>query len=206
MRAFRLKTRALPNVAPAGVFDDFGWCTSDTLEWRAPSPGSARAFDATTGLDGSDPARMVFVFRRPCDFLPVERASLHAFDLGLTDEWALAPYAIDDATDGFWERRTPPGDWMWLAADNLNALYWGLHDWAHFHNHGPFERRAWTELHCDRCAFAWLVDNREVLELDAPTLARVRREILALVRRRFVDEGEAIPPDLESWWAVPGDD
>ncbi len=196
VRPFRLKTRALPNVAPAGVFDDFAWCTSDELEWRTPSATSRFAFDAKTPvpIDGSDPTRMVFVFKKPCSFLPSELANLHAFDVGLTDERALAPYAIDDATDGFWERRERPSDWLWLAADNVNALYWGLHDWAHFHNHGPFERRAWTELHCDRSALTWLSDNRDAIGLDAASIERITREVSELARKRFEDEGESMPP------------
>jgi hypothetical protein len=172
------------------VFDAFAWCESDLLEWRRPRP----EFDLSTPIDGSDPARMVFVFRQNCAFLPRELARLHAFGLGLDEEEALAPYAIDDATDELFARRVRPGDLLWLAADNLNALVWGLHDWAHFHNHGPFERRAWTELQCDGAALSWLWRNRDAVGVDAPTFARVRAEIEALGRRRFAAERQAYDP------------
>lgn len=186
----RLRTPAIPRVAPDGVFDAFGWCESDWLEWRRPG---ARAFDVSTPIDGADPARMVFVFHAECTFLPKELARLHAFGLGLAGEWALAPYAIDDATDHLFERRVVPRSLMWLAADNLNALYWGLHDWAHFHNHGPFEARAWTELQCDVAAVRWLAGNRESIALDEGTLSRVRAEVTRLAEGRFVAEGLSPP-------------
>ena len=71
------------------------WCASDTLEWRCPE---AR-WDPATPLDGSDPARMVFVvYPGAGDFLPRELACLHAFGLGLGEEEALAPWGIDAAT------------------------------------------------------------------------------------------------------------
>jgi hypothetical protein len=172
------------------VFDAFGWCESDVLEWRRPR-GS---WDEATPIDGSDPARMVFVLRDAAGgaapFLPHELARVHAVGLGLGEERALAPWAIDDATDGFFEHRVRPRDALWLAADNLNALFWGLHDWAHFHNHGPFERRAWTELQCDVAALGWLWANRSQVPLSEATWERVRREAAALSRARFAAEGE----------------
>ena len=128
-------------------------CARSTVD-SGSSTGSSRSVTITvmvapggdTPIDGSDPARMVFVFRADAPAavgaLPRELASLHAFGLGLQDEMALAPYAIDDATDLLFEARARPRDALWLAADNLNALFWGLHDWAHSHNHGPFEERA----------------------------------------------------------------
>jgi hypothetical protein len=108
--------------------------------------------------------------------------------LGLTNEWALAPYAIDDATDVLFEKRLRPRDVLWLAADNLNALFWGLHDWAHFHNHGPFERRAENELQCDAAALAWTWRNRGAVGIDEHRWERLRQEVAALARRRFSDE------------------
>ena len=171
---------------PEGVFGAFGWCESDALEWRAPDG----AWDDSTHVDGSDPARMVFVTRPGAgDFLPRELASLHAFGLGLSEEQALAPWAIDDATDGLYAQRVRPADALWLSADNLNALFWGLHDWAHFHNHGPFDQRAWTELQCDATALAWLWANRERVPIEEPVWERTRREVLALGRSRFASEG-----------------
>ncbi len=186
-----LSTPPLALRVPPGVFDEFAWCASTTLEWRRPA---ARPFDVTTPLDGSDPARMVFVFRGPCDFLPRELAWTHAPGLGLgDDDWALAPYAIDDATDELCARRVEPRSLLWLAADNLNALYWGLHDWAHFHNHGPFTERAWTELQCDAAALSWLRENAARIGLDGAALARIGREVRDLASRRFRDEGRELP-------------
>jgi hypothetical protein len=175
--------------ADAPVFDAFGWCEGDWLDWRRPHPSpDAPAWDETTPLDGSDPRRMVFVLHHPCDFLPGELARLHAFGLGLTDEVALAPWAIDVATDELYARRVRPRDVLWLAADNLNALFWGLHDWAHFHNHGPFEQRAWTELQCDASALAWLWKNRTAVDLAETVWERLRGEVEALTRHRFAAE------------------
>jgi hypothetical protein len=124
-------------------------------------------------------------------FLPRELASLHAFGLGLTREEALAPWGIDVATDELYARRVRPRDVLWLAADNVNALFWGLHDWAHFHNHGPFEQRAWTELQCDFAALAWLWMNRARIPMREPVWERVRREVVELSRARFEGEGVA---------------
>ncbi|HEY3822238.1 MAG TPA: hypothetical protein VGL81_33970 [Polyangiaceae bacterium] len=204
-----LVTPPVGRLAPDGVFDAFGWCASDELEWRSPDG----AWDDATPIDGSDPARMVFVTRPgAADFLPRELARLHAFGLGLTDEEALAPWAIDDATDGLYARRLRPRDALWLAADNLNALFWGLHDWAHFHHHGPFEQRAWTELQCDAAAVAWLWENRwRVPRMNEPSWDRVRRSVAALSRGRF--EGERLAFDetlfdarrLQALCAPPGD-
>ncbi|HEY1696245.1 MAG TPA: hypothetical protein VGG39_28965 [Polyangiaceae bacterium] len=188
-RVVHLATPPLPRVVPADVFDAFGWCASDSLEWRVPV-GPRYAWDSSTRIDGSDPARMVFVLRPgAAPFLPRELARLHAFGLGLADEEALAPWAIDDATDGLHAQGIRPADAMWAAADNLNALFWALHDWAHFHNHGPFEQRAWTELQCDVAALAWLWANRRALPLDEATWERARADVVELARGRFAGEG-----------------
>ncbi len=195
MRVAHLATPPLPRLVPEAVFDAFAWCPSDHLEWRVPA-GPARAWDPDTPIDGSDPARMVFVARPGvAAFLPRELARLHAFGLGLVDEEALAPWAIDDATDGLYEHRVRPRDALWLAADNLNALFWGLHDWAHFHNHGAFEphQRAWTELQCDASALAWLWGNRALVPLDEGAWERARQQASSLCRRRF--EAEGLPFD-----------
>jgi hypothetical protein len=188
-QSVRLATPPTACVVPDGVFDAFGWCASDELEWRrAPAP-----FDDGTPIDGRDPARMVFVMhaRLPDDeraFLPRELARLHATGLGLRDEDALAPWAIDDAADGLYARRRRPRDVFWLAADNLNALFWGLHDWSHFHNHGPFVEIAWTELQCDASALAWLWQNRSQVPIEACVWERVREEVESLSRARFAAE------------------
>jgi len=170
------------------VFDAFAWCASDWLDWRAPPSGR---IDDATPLDGTDPHRMVFVFHEgaPRDFLPRELARLHAPNLGLDHEEALAPWGIDAATDELFAHRVTPREVMWLAADNLNALFWGLHDWAHFHNHGPFEQRAWTELQCDASALAWLWTNREAIGLASDAWERVHDEAIKLSRQRFEAEG-----------------
>ena len=186
--SLRLRTPSLPCLVPAGVFDAFAWCESDFIEWRGPE-----ALDLRTPVDGTNPARMVFVMRTECDFLPRELARLHAFGLGLDEEWALAPYAIDDATDELYARHVRPGDLLWLAADNLNALVWGLHDWAHFHNHGPFEERAWTELQCDAAALVWLRLNHAAIGLDERTWERARSEVNALSVARFTAENKPFP-------------
>jgi hypothetical protein len=196
VRVVHLATRPIARLVPDGVFDAFGWCASDVLEWRSPA-GPERAWDGEAPIDGSDPARMVFVTRPGrADFLPRELAGVHAFGLGLQEEEALAPWAIDDATDELHARRVRPGDALWLAADNLNALFWGLHDWAHFHNHGPFEQRAWTELQCDASALTWLWDNRAAIPLDWAAWERARRQVSELGRRRFEGEGLAIDEGL----------
>jgi hypothetical protein len=193
----RLSTPPIPLLVPAGVFDAFGWCESASLDWWHP----ARGIDLATPVDGTDPTRMVFVFTpaAPAGFLPRELARLHAYGLGFEDEEALAPYGIDDATDGLFERRLPPRDVLGLAADNLNALFWGLHDWAHFHNHGPLDEPAWTELQCDTAALAWIVRNRAAIGLvrreghearGEARLATLHAELVALSARRFAGEGK----------------
>jgi hypothetical protein len=183
-----LATPPLPRLVPEDVFDAFGWCASDALEWRRP----AARWDGAPRVDGTDPARMVFVLRGPCDFLPQELARLHAIGLPLGDEQALAPWGIDDATDELHARRIRPRDLLWLAADNLNALFWGLHDWAHFHNHGPFERRAWTELQCDASALAWLWLNRARVGLPEAAWSELARRAAAQAHARFAAEAESI--------------
>ncbi len=183
-----LTTPPVRCVAPAGVFDAFAWCRSDQLEWRRP----ARVWDLSTPLDGSPAERMVFVLKRECDFLPKELARLHATGLGLGEEVALAPWGIDAATDGLFERRVPPGELFWLAADNLNAVFWGLHDWAHFHHHGPFDDRPWTELQCDAAALAWMWVNRAALALTPEAWECARLQAEALSKLRFGEVGTAL--------------
>jgi hypothetical protein len=185
----KLVTAPAMRIVPESVFDAFAWCASDELEWRRP----AGAWDDRTPIDGSDPARMVFVIRADVD--PAERARwprelarLHAFGLELDEEEALAPWAIDAATDGLYARRVRPRDVFWLAADNLNALFWGLHDWAHFHNHGPLVQVAWTELQCDATALAWLWANRARVAIGEATWERVRCQVASLARHRFASE------------------
>lgn len=180
-------------VVASGVFDAWSWCASDTLEWQCARPTLEQR-----RIEGHNPPGLVFVLRpgsKAARFLPCELASLHAFGYGLRDELALAPYAIDDATDLLYEHRLPPREVFWLAADTLDALVWGLHDWAHFHNHGPFDQPAMTELQCDLVALAWLRHNAARAGLDASALERVANELAALSRRRFAEEGVRPPVD-----------
>jgi len=182
-------------VAVETVFDAWAWCASDVLEWRRPA--TSRLLDKSMAIDAQNPGELAFVFREGADstFLPRELARFHAKGYGLEDEWALAPYAIDDATDLLYERRVPPSTLFWVAAPSLRALVWGLHDWAHFHNHGPFDEPALTELACDFVALSWLRTNRDAIGLDDGDLRRVALELAALSRTRFEAEGKRPPVD-----------
>ncbi len=189
MRAI-LATPPIPCRAPVGVFDAYGWCASSVLELRTPD---AALVDGSVTAD--NPPRMVFVFRKELTFLPRELARLHIPALGLEDEWALAPYAIDDATDGLYEHKVPPAEALWLAADSVAGVFWGLHDWAHFHNHGPFHARAETELECDRAALTWLWLNREALGVSDARWEEARRDVEAVAAARFRDDGGELPKE-----------
>jgi hypothetical protein len=204
----RLQTPPLPRLVPDGVFDAFAWCASDGLAWGRPGD---QAFDTASEVTSANPAGMVFVMTGDVAFLPREVAKLHAAWLGetglvgLDEEWALAPWAIDEATDTLFERRARPGEHLWLAASSVASLFWGLHDWAHFHNHGPFERRAWTELQCDVSALAWLDVNRAVLEevgVGAEVRERVRREVEEVAAARFAEETSEIDRFDASFFAA----
>ncbi|MGO8997612.1 MAG: hypothetical protein ACLQVI_30210 [Polyangiaceae bacterium] len=184
-----LSTPPVPRIVPDGVFDAFGWCESDRLEWgRTEGP-----FDLETPVTSANPPGMVFVLQEgpAAAFLPRELAGLHVKGMGFTGEWALAPWGIDDATDLLYEHRVPPGELLWLATGSLAGLFWGLHDWAHFHNHGAFEphQRAWTEVQCDAAALVWAWVNREAIGVDERTWERARREVVAVGRGRFESEG-----------------
>jgi hypothetical protein len=138
---------------------------------------------------------MVFVMREECLFLPRELARLHAFGYGLGDESALAPWAIDEATDRLYERRVRPADLFWLAAGSLDALVWGLHDWVHFHNHGPFDQPALTELQCDLIALEWLRRNAGVVGVDDDDIRSVALDLAELAGTRFAEAGLHPPVD-----------
>ncbi|MGH7283209.1 MAG: hypothetical protein ACRELY_16915 [Polyangiaceae bacterium] len=191
-----LRTPAVPLLVPASVFDAFAWCESDVLEWRRP----ADLWDGSRVDRAENPSGMTFVLRGSrADFLPRELARLHAVGYGLADEWALAPYGIDDATDLLYAHRTKPADVMWLAADGLRALVWGLHDWSHFHNHGSFEERAWTELQCDASALVWLWINRQEIPEMSETRWNETRDALASVSRtRFEEEKKSFDEEILS--------
>jgi hypothetical protein len=199
-----LDTPPIPRIVPDGVFDAFSWCSSRALEWRAPDHWSM-----SDALTAENPAGMVFVMKTDLPFLPRELARLHAPGLGLVDEWALAPYGIDDATDELYAHSVPPGDALWLAADSLAGLFWGLHDWAHFHSHGPFIERSWTELQCDAAALAWLWLNRSAIGLDAARWCELRAEALRIGEARFAAEGVVVTaPRMDAHeiqsWVTPG--
>jgi hypothetical protein len=195
-----LETPVVPCIAPDGVFDAFGWCKSTTLEWRAPGPWSP---DGDVELTAENPPHMIFVMKKDLPFLPRELARLHAPGHGLDEEWALAPYGIDDATDELYAHDASPCDSLWLAADSLAGLFWGLHDWAHFHSHGPFTQRAWTELQCDTSALAWLWRNREAIGLRASRWLTLYDAAVRIGRARFAEEGMAVdaisPGTIQGW-------
>jgi hypothetical protein len=155
--------RAPDNTSGEMTRDEFVACMTQLLYAPPPPARGADADELAASLAAAeDEARRV---------LPAERAWLHtgrdqARALGLDDDaMCLAPYAIDDATDLLWEHRREPARTFWLAADNVNALYWSLHDWAHYHNHGPFTDRPATELQCDAAALVWLWINRAQVPL-----------------------------------------
>ena len=186
----------MPRVVRDGIFDAWSWCESDVVEWKTPG-----SFDVERAIDAKNPAGLAFVMHAECTFLPREIARLHVSGYGLRDEMALAPYAIDDATDLLYEHRVRPRDVFWIAAGSLDALVWGLHDWVHFHNHGPFEDPPMTELQCDLVALAWTRHNAERIGLSSAKLAGVEAELVALARSRFADEGREPPFDLPSAFA-----
>jgi hypothetical protein len=195
-----LEVPRLPCILPR-AFDAWAWSESDTLEWRSSRfeidreriIESSRDDGVRRIIDSTNPAGLVFVMREECTFLPRELARLHLLGWGLDGEYALAPYAIDDATDLLYERRQTPRDVFWLAADSLTALFWGLHDWVHFHNHGPFDEPAMTELQCDLVALAWLRLNRERIGIEDTTVDRLAGDLAELSRSRFAEEGGAPP-------------
>ena len=192
---------AQARAAHEHVFDAWAWCASDVLEWRCP----ANTFESARAVESDNPPELAFVFKDDtCAFLPKELAKFHARGYGLDEEQALAPYAIDDATDLLYERRVRPGDVLWLAASSLRALVWGLHDWAHFHNHGPFDEPALTELECDLVALEWLRMNRAIVQITEADVSRVATDLAALSRSRFAAEGKALPGvDLDALFAGP---
>ncbi len=191
VRTVILATPQLPLLVDASVFDGFAWNPSTVVEWRAP-----HASIVLNALDGELPLGLAFVFRQPWDALPSEFARLHlAKAYGLRDELCLAPYGIDDATDELFSHHRAAHDVFWMAADNLNALYWGLHDWAHFHNHGAFVERAANELQCDASALAWLWLNRSEIPLDESHWDSLRAQVhLAHVAHR-TREPPTVPAD-----------
>lgn len=198
-----LRVPAMPCVIEGGVFDAWSWCASDTLAWWRLGD---EPLEADVSLDTTNPSDLVFLMHDPSQapMLPREQAKLHARGFGLDDDaWALAPYAIDDATDLLHEHRVRPRDALTLLAPSLPALVWGLHDWAHFHNHGPFDDPPLTELGCDLLALHWLRVNQSELALPDAVLVRIALELAAVTRRRFADAGREMPCDPEAVFAAP---
>ncbi len=178
-----LLTPPIQCLVPARVFDAFAWCRSVQLDWTGAQALTRRRVTV------DNPPRTMFVFKRELSFLPRELAGLHVPGLGLIDEWGLAPYAIDEATDELYARAVAPRDALFLATDSSPGLFWGLHDWAHFHNHGPFTERAWTELQCDASALAWLWLNRSTVGIDPTEWNEMHLDVQAISAKRFTDEG-----------------
>ena len=192
-----LATPPVPELVPAslGVFDDFAWSPPVALAWRTLAP--VHGLDRTEALTRTNPGGMVFLLLDKCAFLPSELARLHVPQLLRAEEAerrVLAPYAIDDATDLLHERRVPARSLLALATASLAGLFWGLHDWAHFHHHGAFVERGWTELQCDAAALSWLHANRQLLGLADAELATLLEQVGDLTRARFAEEnkGEAL--------------
>ncbi len=189
-----LPTPQLPCIVRPGVFDAFAWHRSDNLNWlRGPS------FDVRARITADNPAGLAFLLAEGASFLPHELAILHVPSLSPPlpdDARMLAPWAIDDATDLLWETRTPPSGVLTLATTSLAALFWGLHDWAHFHNHGPFTERAPTELQCDASALVWLRLGARAgaLELDEGAWERVRLDVVDMAVERHALEGLRFDP------------
>lgn len=203
-----LDVPAMPRVVADGVFDAWSWCASTVLEWHGPpaTEDRDRLVFQDRRIESANPPGLVFVLRNPTahDFLPRELARLHASGYGLEDEEALAPWAIDDATDLLYEHRAAPKDVFWLAAPELDTLVWGLHDWAHFHNHGPFDQPAMTELQCDLVALHWLRLNAQAIGLSAAVLERVAGDLAELSRTRFAEERISSPvSDLDALFQGP---
>lgn len=164
-----LRTPPIARVVESEVFDAYGWSTSDVVVWNHPEDLVARP------LALSNPTRQLFLFREEFfasradaeEILPREKGEGHWPAFFGKDEWVLAPYAIDDATDELFAHRLAASSVLELVADSLAGVFWGFHDWMHFHHHGPFTDVPRTELQCDVGAFVWTDVNRELLGLSS---------------------------------------
>jgi hypothetical protein len=172
------------------VFDAYAWNTSSTVRIRRPST-LARA----PLFSEDNPSEMGFVVSERGNFLPREDATLHFPDLCTPGESLLAPYAIDDATDELYAHNVPADTCMVLVSRSVRGLFWGLHDWAHFHNHGPFENVPETELQCDLAALAWMKLNRELWNAADHELETLAQAVFTHARTRF---GGAFPLALRA--------
>ena len=197
-RCIYLATPPVPLVAAeaAQVFDAHAWCASRDLEWRCPEGH----WDPSTPIDGSNPARMVFVVRREASeraaFLPRELARLHAFGLGLTDEEALAPWAIDDATDELYARRLEPRDALLARGRQPQRALLGPARLGALPQPRPLRADAArvdrAPVRRDRPRLA--LDATERLGVRSGRVGAARRQVEALCRARFVAERRALRP------------
>lgn len=194
MRKARLSTTSVECLVDAAVLPAFEWSTPRWLDVCLIDP-----FDRDSPITADNPPRMLFhVHSANTLALPTELGALHLAGLD-SDLQVLAPWAIDDATDRLFATQTPAEEVLALITDSLRGVFWGLHDWAHFHSHGPFERVAETELQCDLAALAWMWDNREVLTLDAQTMLALATRVAELWRARFRAEERAL--DATKAWS-----
>lgn len=182
------------------MLPNYEWAVPRWLEVALPdtSPSERSGFDRQSPVTADNPPRMVFVVADACPVsLPTELGTLHMPGLP-ADSRVLAPWAIDEATDGLFAARCVPEEVFSLATDSLRGLFWGLHDWAHFHSHGPFERVAETELQCDVAALVWLWDNRALIDLTRDELLRLAGDVAGLWRARFSAENR--PAETRRAW------
>ncbi len=184
MQKARLSTAPIQRLVDSAVLPDFEWAEPRWLDVLLPVAGLATQDPITA----DNPPRMLFLVAADAAVaLPTEPAALHF--QGLPSEAnVLAPWAIDAATDALFAARAPAKDVLVLATDSLRGVFWGLHDWAHFHSHGPFERVAETELQCDVAALVWLWDNRDALGVTRAHHARIVGDVTGLWRARFTAE------------------
>lgn len=185
----RLSLGSIQRLVDAVVLPDYEWAIPRRLDVAVPA-----TFDRDGRVTADNPPRMLFVLDAACTLdLPSEAGCLHMRELG-AEARVLAPWGIDAATDLLFETRTPPEELMTLATDSLRGLFWGLHDWAHFHSHGPFERIAETELQCDVAALIWLWEAREPFGIDVTRYGLVVDDVLAIWAERFRAEARAYQP------------
>lgn len=189
MQNARLSTGSIERLVDSAVLPAHEWTRPRWLDVLTPA-----TLDMDSQITADNPPRMLFVLASTATLdLPAESGVLHFRELPEHSR-VLAPWAIDDATDRLFETRTPPEELLCLATDSLRGLFWGLHDWAHFHSHGPFERIAETELQCDVAALVWLWEARASFSIDAQRYARVVEDVLAIWRERFMAERRGHDP------------
>lgn len=186
-RTTLLLTPPIARVVPDGVFDAYAWAEPQWLFWHHDGE-----FDRELPTSDNPPGAVFLLDTRVIE-LPSEPAELHVPAIVRTGTRCLAPWGIDAATDGLFAQRIPPSSCLALATSSLAGLFWGLHDWFHFHHHGSLFDAAWTELQCDRAAFAWTALNASAIGLDARQLEMLARRVRALGEARFEQTLGAIP-------------